>query len=53
MLLSYIDTVVQGFLTEFGPPEGAAHFFETTEAGTPPLFWMTVQPPRSIHVPPR
>lgn len=30
VILSYIDVVVQGFLTEFGP-EGVAHFFETTE----------------------
>jgi hypothetical protein len=29
VLLSYIDTVVQGFLEVFGR-EGAAHFFETT-----------------------
>ncbi len=35
ILLSYLDTVVQGFLTEFGEA-GAARFFETTrgwEAG--------------------
>lgn len=29
ILLSYLDVVVQGYLTEFGPG-GPAHFFETT-----------------------
>lgn len=30
LLLSYIDVVVQGFLSEFGP-EGVAHFFDSTD----------------------
>lgn len=30
ILLSYLDVVVQGFLTEFGP-EGVARFFHTTD----------------------
>lgn len=37
VLLSYIDTVVQGFLTEFGPA-GVAHFFETTEGWDVPIL---------------
>jgi len=32
--LSYLDTVVQGFLHQYGP-EGAAHFFATTDAWPP------------------
>lgn len=36
VLLSYIDVVVQGFLAEFGP-EGAAHFFESTEGWQVPV----------------
>ncbi|MFD0858805.1 gamma-glutamylcyclotransferase family protein [Roseovarius aquimarinus] len=30
LLLSYIDVVIQGYLREFGP-DGARHFFETTD----------------------
>ncbi len=37
VLLSYLDTVVQGFLREFGP-EGAAHFFDTTEGWQAPIL---------------
>ncbi|MCI2399361.1 gamma-glutamylcyclotransferase [Aliiroseovarius subalbicans] len=37
VLLSYLDTVVQGFLNEFGP-EGAQHFFETTEGWHAPIL---------------
>ncbi len=33
ILLSYLDTVVQGFLREFGPP-GVARFFATTAGWT-------------------
>lgn len=37
VVLSYIDVVVQGFLTEFGP-EGVQHFFETTEGWHVPVL---------------
>lgn len=37
LLLSYIDTVVQGFLREFGP-EGARHFFQTTHGWYAPIL---------------
>ncbi|SMH51467.1 gamma-glutamylcyclotransferase family protein [Maritimibacter sp. HL-12] len=37
VLLSYIDVVVQGFLAEFGP-DGARHFFETTEGWHVPVL---------------
>ena len=37
ILLSYIDTVVQGFLAEFGP-QGAAHFFQTTKGWHAPIL---------------
>ena len=37
VLLSYIDTVVQGYLREFGSP-GAAHFFETTTGWNAPIL---------------
>jgi len=37
VLLSYIDVVVQGFLTEFGP-EGVRHFFETTQGWHVPVL---------------
>lgn len=51
VLLSYIDTVVQGFLTEFGP-EGAAHFFETTEGWDAPVLDDRAAPiyPRATQV---
>jgi hypothetical protein len=37
ILISYLDTVVQGFLREFGP-EGAARFFATTVGWQAPLI---------------
>lgn len=37
LLLSYIDTVVQGFLREFGPA-GADHFFATTAGWRVPVL---------------
>ncbi|WP_371168404.1 gamma-glutamylcyclotransferase family protein [Aliiroseovarius sp. 2305UL8-7] len=37
VLLSYIDVVVQGYLTEFGL-DGAVHFFETTEGWHAPII---------------
>jgi hypothetical protein len=37
ILLSYLDTVVQGFLREFGP-EGADGFFATTEGWAAPIL---------------
>ncbi|MCL4187641.1 MAG: gamma-glutamylcyclotransferase [Rhodobacteraceae bacterium] len=37
ILLSYLDTVVQGFLAEFGP-EGAAAFFRTTAGWDAPVL---------------
>ncbi len=36
VLLSYIDTVVQGFLAEFGE-DGVAHFFATTAGWDAPI----------------
>jgi hypothetical protein len=36
LILSYIDTVVQGFLREFGE-SGAEHFFQTTAGWTAPI----------------
>lgn len=37
VLLSYIDTVIQGFLREFGR-DGATHFFETTAGWHAPIL---------------
>ncbi|MDZ4095557.1 MAG: gamma-glutamylcyclotransferase family protein [Paracoccaceae bacterium] len=37
ILLSYLDTVVQGFLCEFGA-EGAARFFATTDGWAAPVL---------------
>ena len=37
ILLSYLDVVIQGYLTEFGE-EGAARFFETTSGWNAPLL---------------
>lgn len=37
ILLSYLDTVVQGYLTEFGEP-GALRFFETTAGWDTPIL---------------
>ncbi len=37
ILLSYLDVVVQGFLTEFGP-EGVDHFFATTDGWEAPVL---------------
>lgn len=37
VLLSYIDVVVQGFLTEFGEA-GVRHFFETTDGWEVPIL---------------
>ncbi|MDN5786694.1 gamma-glutamylcyclotransferase family protein [Pseudorhodobacter sp.] len=37
ILLSYVDAVVQGFLTEYGD-QGAAHFFETTTGWDAPIL---------------
>lgn len=37
LLLSYIDVVVQGYLREYGP-EGARHFFETTDGWHAPVL---------------
>jgi hypothetical protein len=37
ILLSYLDTVVQGYLTEFGE-DGARRFFETTAGWEAPVF---------------
>lgn len=37
LLLSYIDVVVQGYLREYGP-EGAQHFFETTDGWDAPVL---------------
>ncbi|MBS0123363.1 gamma-glutamylcyclotransferase family protein [Thetidibacter halocola] len=37
VLLSYIDVVVQGYLTEYGS-EGAAHFFATTTGWEAPIL---------------
>ncbi len=37
LLLSYIDVVVQGYLREFGP-EGAQHFFDTTDGWEAPVL---------------
>jgi len=37
VLLSYIDVVVQGFLAEFGP-DGARHFFDTTQGWHVPVL---------------
>ncbi|WP_299350748.1 gamma-glutamylcyclotransferase family protein [uncultured Shimia sp.] len=37
LLLSYIDVVVQGYLSEFGEP-GVAHFFETTVGWSAPVL---------------
>ncbi|MGP1357769.1 gamma-glutamylcyclotransferase family protein [Roseicyclus sp.] len=37
ILLSYLDTVIQGYLTEFGE-DGARRFFETTSGWEAPVF---------------
>ncbi len=37
ILLSYVDVVIQGFLSEFGPG-GAARFFETTHGWEAPVL---------------
>ncbi len=37
VLLSYLDTVVQGYLHEFGH-DGVRHFFDTTEGWQPPVI---------------
>lgn len=37
VLMSYLDTVVQGFLTEFGE-EGVARFFTSTDGWDAPIF---------------
>jgi len=37
ILLSYIDVVVQGYLTEFGE-SGVQHFFETTDGWDAPIL---------------
>ena len=37
ILMSYLDVVVQGYLREFGP-DGAAHFFETTDGWHTPVL---------------
>ncbi|CUH79107.1 gamma-glutamylcyclotransferase family protein [Tropicibacter naphthalenivorans] len=37
ILLSYLDVVIQGYLTEFGP-EGVAHFVETTSGWDAPIL---------------
>lgn len=37
LLLSYIDVVVQGYLTEFGA-DGAARFFDTTDGWDAPIL---------------
>lgn len=37
VLLSYVDVVIQGYLSEFGPA-GAARFFETTEGWEVPVL---------------
>lgn len=37
VLLSYLDTVVQGYLHEFGP-SGVAHFFDTTAGWSAPIL---------------
>jgi hypothetical protein len=43
ILLSYLDTVIQGFLREYGP-QGAAHFFETTTGWNAPILNDRVAP---------
>ncbi len=37
VVLSYLDTVVQGFLAEFGP-EGVQRFFDSTDGWQAPMF---------------
>ncbi|MGH1412566.1 MAG: gamma-glutamylcyclotransferase family protein [Pelagimonas sp.] len=37
ILLSYLDVVIHGYLTEFGP-DGARHFFETTQGWEAPIL---------------
>ncbi len=48
VLLSYIDVVVQGYLTEFGP-DGAHHFFETTDGWHAPILDDRAAPIYSRH----
>lgn len=43
ILLSYLDVVVQGYLTEFGA-QGPAHFFETTLGWDAPVLDDRVDP---------
>jgi len=51
ILLSYLDTVVQGYLTEFGIA-GALRFFETTEGWDSPVLDDRAAPryPRAQHL---
>lgn len=37
VLLSYLDVVIQGYLTEYGT-QGAAHFFDTTSGWDAPIL---------------
>ncbi len=48
LLLSYIDVVVQGYLSEFGH-EGVQHFFETTEGWHAPVLNDRAAPVYSRH----
>ena len=48
ILLSYLDVVLQGFLTEFGEP-GVARFFETTDGWEAPVRDDRTQPVYRRH----
>jgi len=50
ILLSYLDTVVQGFLTEFGEA-GVAHFFESTDGWHAPILDDRARPIYPRHQP--
>lgn len=50
VLLSYIDTVVQGFLAEFGEA-GAQRFFETTDGWSAPIADDRARPLYPRHTP--
>ena len=52
ILLSYIDTVVAGYLSEYGP-KGVEGFFETTDGWEAPIFDDRRAPryPRALTVP--
>ncbi len=50
VLLSYIDTVIKGFLTEFGEA-GVARFFETTQGWDAPVAEDRAQPIYPRHTP--